>query len=81
MRAATSRDRDGACSATNSNARLRRAGNVEFESRLFSLRRVKDEVKEVRAGTECGIRLEDFESYQPGDLIECFEVQNLPPTL
>jgi len=65
----------------NANARLRRAGNVEFEGKLYSLRRVKDEVKEVRAGTECGIRLEDFESYQPGDYIECFEVQNLRPTL
>jgi len=65
----------------NSSARLRREGKVEFESRLLSLRRVKDEVKEVRAGTECGIRLEDFDSYQPGDLIECFEVQNLRPTL
>lgn len=63
------------------NSRVRRGGNVEFEGRLSTLRRVKDEVKEVRAGTECGIRLEDFESYQVGDLIECFEVQKLRPSL
>jgi translation initiation factor IF-2 len=62
-------------------ARLRRGNRVEAESRLVGLRRVKDEVKEVRAGTECGIRLEGCEAYQPGDLIECYEIQKLRPTL
>ncbi len=63
------------------NARLRRAGKVEAEGRIVSLRRVKDEVKEVRAGTECGIHLEGYEGYRPGDLIECFEVQKIRPSL
>jgi translation initiation factor IF-2 len=66
---------------TLARARVRRGGKVEHESRIITVRRVKDEVKEVRAGTECGIRLEDFDAYQPGDLIECFEVQKLRPTL
>jgi len=62
-------------------ARLRRKGAVEVESRIAGLRRVKDEVKEVRAGTECGIHLEAYEAYQPGDIIECYELQKLRPSL
>jgi translation initiation factor IF-2 len=62
-------------------ARLRRGAKVEAETRIVTLRRVKDEVKEVRAGTECGIHLEDYEAYQPGDHIECYELQKLRPTL
>ncbi|HEX9783670.1 MAG TPA: translation initiation factor IF-2 [Opitutaceae bacterium] len=63
------------------NARLRRAGKVEVETRITTIRRVKDEVKEVRAGTECGIHLENYDAYQPGDLIECFDIQKLRPSL
>ncbi len=66
---------------TLANARVRRGGKVEVESRILTVRRVKDEVKEVRAGTECGIHLENYDGYQPGDLIECFEIQKLRPTL
>jgi translation initiation factor IF-2 len=66
---------------TLARARVRRNGKVEVESRIITIRRVKDEVKEVRAGTECGIHLEDYEGYQPGDLIECFEVQKVRATL
>jgi len=63
------------------NARLRRAGKVEVETRITTIRRVKDEVKEVRAGTECGIHLENYDACQPGDLIECFDIQKLRPSL
>jgi translation initiation factor IF-2 len=66
---------------TLASARVRRNGRVEVESRILTIRRVKDEVKEVRAGTECGIHLENYEGYQPGDFIECFEVQKLRPSL
>jgi len=40
--------------------------------KLSSLRRVKDDAKEVRAGTECGIRLEGFDDLKPGDKLVCF---------
>ncbi len=65
----------------NSRARVRRKGSVEAETRIETIRRVKDEVKEVRAGTECGIHLLDYSDYEPGDLIECFEVESFRATL
>ena len=65
----------------NSRARVRRKGSVEVETRIETIRRVKDEVKEVRAGTECGIHLLDYIDYEPGDLIECFEVESFRASL
>ena len=41
---------------------------------IVSLRRVRDDVREVRAGMECGIRVEDFDDIKPGDVIEAYEV-------
>ena len=55
--------------------RLERDGVVVTENRnLESLRRVKDDAKEVRAGTECGIRLEGFDDVKPGDILTCYNV-------
>ena len=42
-----------------------------------SLRRVKDDAKEVRAGTECGIRLKGFDDLKPGDTIVCYNVKEV----
>lgn len=53
--------------------RVLRANVVIFEGALESLRRFKDDVNEVRAGTECGIGVKDYNDVQPGDQIECFE--------
>ncbi|QQE10977.1 translation initiation factor IF-2 [Planctomycetota bacterium] len=56
-------------------ARITRNGVVVTDERdIESIRRVKDEVKEVRAGTECGIRLVGFEDIKSGDRIECYRV-------
>ncbi|TVR49814.1 MAG: translation initiation factor IF-2, partial [Puniceicoccaceae bacterium] len=66
---------------SGSKARLLRKGQVVHESRLGGLRRVKDEVKEVRAGTECGMMLDGCQEYQVGDQVECFETQLLRPSL
>ncbi|QDU32936.1 Translation initiation factor IF-2 [Poriferisphaera corsica] len=56
-------------------ARVTRNGVVVIDERdIESIRRVKDEVKEVRAGTECGIRLVGFEDIKSGDRIECYRV-------
>jgi translation initiation factor IF-2 len=58
-------------------ARLRRNGNLVFTGVIESLRHVKDDVKEVTLGTECGIILRGFEDYQVGDIIEAFEIQEV----
>lgn len=62
-------------------ARLMRGGEVVAERKIDSLRRVKDEVKEVRAGTECGIHLENTNDYKEGDLIEIYEIHEIKPEL
>jgi len=53
-------------------ARVRRRGEVIFESEINSLRRFKDDVKEVAAGYECGIGLKDFHDFEVGDTIETY---------
>ena len=62
-------------------ARLVRKGDVLIESRVETLRRFKDDVNEVKAGYECGIRLAGFNHYEEGDLIECIEVEKIKPNL
>ena len=53
--------------------RVLRDNTVIFEGELESLRRFKDNVEEVRAGTECGIAVKQYNDVKPGDQIECFE--------
>src|SRR5205085_670193 len=48
---------------------------------IGSLRRFKDDVKEVRAGFDCGIRVEDFDDVKPGDILESYEVTEHARTL
>lgn len=62
-------------------ARLIRNGEVVAERKIDSVRRVKDEVKEVRAGTECGIHIENTNNYKEGDLIEIYEIHEIKPEL
>ncbi len=52
--------------------RVKRDGNVIFETRIASLKRFKDDVREVQQGYECGIRLENFEKFKVGDILEAF---------
>ncbi|BAM03546.1 translation initiation factor IF-2 [Phycisphaera mikurensis] len=62
--------------------RLTRDGQIVTDNRrLESLRRVKDEVKEVRAGTECGIRIMNFDDIKAGDELECYRVKEVARTL
>jgi translation initiation factor IF-2 len=65
----------------NAAARLRRGREILHEGRVGTLRRFKDDANEVRAGLECGIKLDDFNGYAPGDVIECFEVQKVRASL
>jgi len=71
---------DGVAKA-KAKARLLRDDIVVFTGRIESLRRFKDEVKEVKAGTECGISLENFIDYKAGDTIEIFETKEKQKTL
>jgi translation initiation factor IF-2 len=56
----------------NNPIRVLRDSVVIFEGALESLRRFKDDVNEVRAGTECGIGVKNYQDVRPGDQIECF---------
>ncbi|MDO5506528.1 MAG: translation initiation factor IF-2 [Pseudoxanthomonas suwonensis] len=61
--------------------RVLRDNTVVFEGELESLRRFKDNVEEVRSGTECGIGVKAYDDVQPGDQIECFERIEVQRTL
>ncbi len=61
--------------------RVLRDNVVIFEGELESLRRFKDEVKEVQSGTECGIGVKQYNDVRPGDQIECFERIEVARTL
>ena len=61
--------------------RLLRDNVVIHEGSLKTLRRFKDEVKEVREGFECGIGFENYSDIQEGDMIECFELREVARTL
>ena len=57
--------------------RLIRSGKVRFEGRLQSLKRFKDDVREVAEGYECGIKLQGHDDIQPGDLIESIAIRKI----
>ncbi|NBD95951.1 MAG: translation initiation factor IF-2 [Gammaproteobacteria bacterium] len=61
--------------------RVLRDNVVIFEGELESLRRFKDDAKEVQAGTECGIGVKQYNDVKPGDQIECFERIEVQRTL
>jgi len=61
--------------------RVMRRKNLVSEGVILSLRRFQDEVNEVRAGMECGIRLEGFNEFQIGDAIESYTVEKVPQKL
>ncbi|HDM90399.1 MAG TPA: translation initiation factor IF-2 [candidate division WOR-3 bacterium] len=62
-------------------ARVRRDGEVIFEGRIASLKRFKEDVREVQAGYECGIRLEGFDKIKVGDIIEAFKKEEVKKEL
>jgi translation initiation factor IF-2 len=61
--------------------RLIRDNVVVHEGRLSTLKRFKDEVKEVVTGQECGMAFEGYQDMRQGDVIECFEVEHVQRTL
>lgn len=57
-----------------SKLRVTRNDDVVFEGDIQTLKRIKDEVKEVKAGTECGIKIKNFNDIEAGDLLEVYEL-------
>jgi translation initiation factor IF-2 len=56
-------------------ARVLRKRQPVYDGGISTLRRFQDDVKEVRSGLECGIKLGDFNEYQVGDVIECYQLE------
>ena len=65
----------------NSNVRVVRSEEIIFEGKLLSLKRFKDDVKEVQSGTECGIGVKDYNDVKPGDQIEVFKRTEIKRTI
>ncbi len=65
----------------NSNVRLLRDSAVIFEGELDSLKRFKDDAKEVKANTECGLALKNFNDIEVGDKVEVYELVQVPRKL
>jgi translation initiation factor IF-2 len=63
------------------NVRLIRDNVVVHEGKLSTLKRFKDEVREVIAGQECGMAFETYQDMRQGDVIECFQVEHVQRTL
>jgi translation initiation factor IF-2 len=61
--------------------RVQRRKEVIYVGITQSLRRFQDEVNEVRAGMECGIRIDGFGEFEEGDVIECYEEEKIAQTL
>jgi len=82
-----SKGRVGGCIVTegriarSARARVLRRRQPIYDGGIATLRRFQDEVKEVRNGLECGIKLGDFNEYEPGDIIECYTLEKFAQKL
>jgi translation initiation factor IF-2 len=67
--------------ARSARVRLLRRKAVQYEGRIASLKHFQDDVREVKAGSECGLRLENFTGVQEGDVLECYTVEKVAASL
>ena len=65
----------------NAKVRLLRDEVVIFDGNLSSLKRFKDDVKEVQSGFECGVGLENFQDIKPGDVFEVYQIEEVQAEL
>ena len=65
----------------NARARVVRGDKIVHEGAILSLRRFKEQVKEVKSGTECGIRLANLKDLREGDVIEAYRMEKVPQKL
>ena len=61
----------------SSKVRLLRDGKILYDGGLGGLRRVKDDVREVREGFECGLKMANYEDIKVGDVVESYEIQEI----
>ncbi len=62
----------------NSNVRVLRDGVIIYDGKLASLKRFKDDVKEVMENYECGMGIKDFNDLKEGDIIEAYVMEEIP---
>jgi translation initiation factor IF-2 len=67
--------------ARTGRARVLRRRQPVYDGGVSTLRRFQDDVKEVRSGLECGLKLGDFTEYQVGDIIECYQLEQVAQKL
>ncbi len=67
--------------ARNAQVRVLRGTVPVFTGKVHSLRRFKDDVREVTSGLECGVGIENYQDFKPGDLIEAFEIEQVRQSL
>ncbi|HEY3899563.1 MAG TPA: translation initiation factor IF-2 [Chthoniobacter sp.] len=67
--------------ARSARARVTRGRTPIYDGGFATLRRFQDDVKEVRSGLECGIKLGDFNDYEVGDVIECYTLEKVAQKL
>ena len=67
--------------ARTARARVLRKRQPVYDGGISTLRRFQDDVKEVRSGLECGIKLGDFSEYQVGDIIQFYQLEAIPQKL
>lgn len=72
---------EGTVSRSNTSVRVLRDHVVIYEGRIASLRRFKEDVKEVQAGYECGIAVENFNDIKVGDILEVFTIEKIAAKL
>ena len=65
----------------NLQARLFREEELIVDGKINSLKRFKDDIKEVKEGLECGIGIEGVKKYKEGDIIEAYEIEEIKRTL
>jgi len=65
----------------NAKARVHRGGKVVHESNISSIRHHKEDVRDIRAGFECGIQVSGFTDLMAGDVIECYKLKQIAATL
>ena len=61
--------------------RLLRDNKQVYAGKMASLKRFKDDVREVAQGFECGIGIENYNDLKPGDIIEAYEIEETRPSL
>jgi translation initiation factor IF-2 len=72
---------DGTMKRNASKVRLIRDGVQIWEGKIAGLKHIKEDKREIEKGFECGISLDGYSDAKPGDLIECYDVEEVAATL